>query len=59
MRPVTRVTLEEVPCGAWGIAGESLHTADVLGMRASTNPAGVSTAISWSPLVASESPHLA
>ena len=36
MRPVTWVTLEEVPSGAWGIAGKALHTGDVLGMRAST-----------------------
>ena len=36
MRPVTWVTLEEVPSGAWGIAGKALHTGDVLGMRVST-----------------------
>jgi 4-oxalocrotonate tautomerase len=33
MRPVTWVTIEEVPSGAWGIAGKPLHTGDVLGMR--------------------------
>jgi hypothetical protein len=33
MRPVTWVTVEEVPSGAWGIAGKPLHTGDVLGMR--------------------------
>jgi 4-oxalocrotonate tautomerase len=35
MRPVTWVTVEEVPSGAWGIAGKALHTGDVLGMRRS------------------------
>ena len=36
MRSVTWVTIEEVPSGAWGIAGKPLHTGDVLGMRATS-----------------------
>ena len=34
MRPVTWVTIEEVPSGAWAIGGKALHTGDVVGMRA-------------------------
>jgi 4-oxalocrotonate tautomerase len=34
MRPVTWVTLEEVASGDWGAGGNSLHTEDVLAMRA-------------------------
>jgi 4-oxalocrotonate tautomerase len=33
LRPVTWVTIEEVPSGEWGIAGKPLHSSDVLGMR--------------------------
>jgi 4-oxalocrotonate tautomerase len=33
MRPVTWVTVEEVPSGALGIGGKPVHTGDVLGMR--------------------------
>ena len=34
MRPVTWVTIEEVASGDWGIAGQALHTGDIVGMRA-------------------------
>jgi 4-oxalocrotonate tautomerase len=34
MRPVTWVTIEEVPSGAWAIGGKALRTGDVVGMRA-------------------------
>jgi 4-oxalocrotonate tautomerase len=33
MRPVTWVTIDEVPSGEWGIGGKAVHTGDVLGMR--------------------------
>jgi 4-oxalocrotonate tautomerase len=39
-RAVTWGTLEEVPSGAWGIAGKALHTGDVVAMRASTASSG-------------------
>ena len=35
MRPVTWVTLQEVPSGQWGIGGKALTTGDVLGLRQS------------------------
>jgi 4-oxalocrotonate tautomerase len=35
MRPVTWVTVQEVPSGQWGIAGKPLTTGDVVGMRQS------------------------
>jgi len=34
MQPVTWVTIEEVASGEWGIAGQALHTGDIVGMRA-------------------------
>ncbi len=34
MRPVTWVTIEEVASGEWGIGGKTLHTGDIVGMRA-------------------------
>ena len=34
MRPVTWVVVEEVASGEWGIAGNALHTGDIVGMRA-------------------------
>jgi 4-oxalocrotonate tautomerase len=36
MRPVTWVTIEEVASGAWGIGGNALETADIVGMRFAT-----------------------
>jgi len=39
MRPVTWVTIEEVPSGEWGIGGQAMRTEDVQTMR-STVPAG-------------------
>jgi 4-oxalocrotonate tautomerase len=36
MRPVTWVTIEEVPNGEWGIGGKPPHTGDVVGMRHSS-----------------------
>lgn len=35
MRPVTWVTVQEVPSGQWGIAGKAMTTGDVVGMRQS------------------------
>ena len=37
MRPVTWVTIEEVASGGWGIAGKTLHTCDIVGMRSGTS----------------------
>jgi 4-oxalocrotonate tautomerase len=34
MRPVTWVTIEEVPSGQWGIGGKGLTTQDVKDLRA-------------------------
>jgi 4-oxalocrotonate tautomerase len=34
MRPVTWVTVEEVPSGAWAIGGKPLTTADVKALQA-------------------------
>jgi 4-oxalocrotonate tautomerase len=31
-RPVAWVIIEEIPSGAWGIAGQALSTQDALGM---------------------------
>jgi 4-oxalocrotonate tautomerase len=33
MRPVTWVTLEDVPSGEWGIGGKGMTTADILALR--------------------------
>ena len=35
MRPVTWVTIEEVPSGQWGIGGKGLTTQDVKDLQAS------------------------
>jgi 4-oxalocrotonate tautomerase len=35
MRPVTWVTVQEVPSGQWGIAGKAMTTGDVVGLRQS------------------------
>jgi 4-oxalocrotonate tautomerase len=35
MRPVTWVTIEEVPSGQWGIGGKALTTQDVKDLQAS------------------------
>ncbi len=33
LRPVTWVTIEEVPSGEWGIGGQAMRTEDVQAMR--------------------------
>lgn len=33
MRPVTWVTVEEVPSGSWGIGGKAMTTGDIVGLR--------------------------
>ena len=42
LRPVTRVVIEEVTSGEWGIGGKALTTADVKALAAGI-PAGAAT----------------
>ena len=41
IRPVTTVIVEDVPSGAWGVAGNPATTADVQGLLKADQEAGV------------------
>ncbi len=40
LRPVTRVVIEEVRSGDWGVGGRTLTTADVKALAAGTGSSG-------------------